>query len=168
MRRAAKTPFGKTAARNHSGWQNPLAKLGSTSNCVLEPHTTLPVPKTPKNDASSGDAAKATAAAPAEDVKSTPAKKRAKSAKSPGAKTTAAAKKKSPASGGKKAAAKRPSAKSAKTENNAPVEPSDADIRLRAYFIAERRVQLALQGDPARDWIEARQQLLQEARETSS
>ena len=47
-------------------------------------------------------------------------------------------------------------------------EPSEADIRLRAYFIAERRVQLALQGDPARDWIEARQQLLAEARRTSS
>jgi hypothetical protein len=46
-------------------------------------------------------------------------------------------------------------------------EPSDADIRLRAYFIAERRVQLALQGDPALDWIEARQQLLQEARQGS-
>lgn len=122
------------------------------------------MPKTPKNDPASGDAATATAAAPAEDVKPTPAKKRAKSAKSAGAKKTAA-KKKSPAAGGKKAAAKRPSAKNA---NSPQVEPSDADIRLRAYFIAERRVQLALQGDPARDWIEARQQLIQEARETSS
>lgn len=44
-------------------------------------------------------------------------------------------------------------------------EPSVADIRLRAYFIAERRVQLALQGDPARDWLEAKQQLLQESRQ---
>jgi len=34
---------------------------------------------------------------------------------------------------------------------------------LRAYFIAERRVQLALQGDPARDWIVAREQLIEEA-----
>jgi len=47
-------------------------------------------------------------------------------------------------------------------------EPSDADIRLRAYFIAERRVQLALHGDPALDWIEARQQLVQEARGAKS
>ena len=43
-------------------------------------------------------------------------------------------------------------------------EPSDAEIRLRAYFIAERRLQLALQGDPANDWIEARKQLLAEER----
>jgi hypothetical protein len=43
------------------------------------------------------------------------------------------------------------------------LEPSDADVRLRAYFIAERRVQLALQGDPAMDWIEARKQLVEEA-----
>ena len=48
------------------------------------------------------------------------------------------------------------------------MEPSDADIRLRAYFIAERRVQLALAGDPALDWIEAREQLLQEARQARS
>lgn len=41
-------------------------------------------------------------------------------------------------------------------------EPSEGDIRLRAYFIAERRVEQALQGDPANDWLEARQQLLQE------
>ena len=49
-----------------------------------------------------------------------------------------------------------------------PAEPSDADIRLRAYFIAERRVQLALQGDPNRDWLEAKQQLLDEARQARS
>ncbi|HSH38509.1 MAG TPA: hypothetical protein VK993_06965 [Chthoniobacterales bacterium] len=49
-----------------------------------------------------------------------------------------------------------------------PAEPSDADIRLRAYFIAERRVQLALQGDPAKDWLDARQQLLDEARQGRS
>jgi len=44
-------------------------------------------------------------------------------------------------------------------------EPSDTEISLRAYFIAERRLQLALQGDPANDWIEARKQLLAEARQ---
>jgi len=50
----------------------------------------------------------------------------------------------------------------------APTEPSDADIRLRAYFIAERRVQLALEGDPANDWLAAKQELLQEARQRQS
>ena len=53
-------------------------------------------------------------------------------------------------------------------KNARRTEPSDADIRLRAYFIAERRVQLALQGDPANDWLEAKQQLLQEARAKQS
>ena len=82
-------------------------------------------------------------------------KKRAKAAKSSGGKS--AAKKQSAKTGAKKSAS-RSSAKKAKSH-----EPSDADIRLRAYFIAERRVQLALQGDPAEDWLEARQQLLEEA-----
>jgi hypothetical protein len=47
-------------------------------------------------------------------------------------------------------------------------EPSDDEIRTRAYFIAERRMQLSLQGDSAHDWIEARRQLIEEARATSS
>jgi hypothetical protein len=42
-------------------------------------------------------------------------------------------------------------------------EPSDDQIRLRAYFIAERRIQLSLEGDSARDWLEAKRQLLEEA-----
>lgn len=44
-----------------------------------------------------------------------------------------------------------------------PFEPTEADIRLRAYFIAERRLQFALRGDPTKDWLDARQQLLEEA-----
>ncbi len=71
-----------------------------------------------------------------------------------------AAKKKSPSAAGKKT--KRAAAPTQ------PKEPSDADIRLRAYFIAERRVQLALQGDPAKDWIDARQQLIEEAQQPRS
>lgn len=42
-------------------------------------------------------------------------------------------------------------------------EPSDDEIRLRAYFIAERRHRLSLPGDSANDWIEARRQLIEEA-----
>ncbi len=41
-------------------------------------------------------------------------------------------------------------------------EPSDDEIRTRAYFIAERRLQLSLRGDEASDWIEARKQLMAE------
>ena len=53
-------------------------------------------------------------------------------------------------------AAKQPSA-------SRPVEPTDDEIRLRAYFLAERRHRLSLPGDSAHDWIEARRQLIEEA-----
>jgi len=39
-------------------------------------------------------------------------------------------------------------------------EPSDEAIRLRAYFISERRRRFALPGDAESDWIEAKRQLL--------
>jgi hypothetical protein len=45
----------------------------------------------------------------------------------------------------------------------AATEPSDDAIRMRAYFLAERRARLSLPGDSAHDWIEARRQLLEEA-----
>jgi hypothetical protein len=58
--------------------------------------------------------------------------------------------------------------KKAATESNpftgaaAKGEPSDEQIRLRAYFIAERRLRLSLPGDSNDDWIEARRQLVAE------
>jgi hypothetical protein len=42
--------------------------------------------------------------------------------------------------------------------------PSDEAIRLRAYFISERRRRFALPGDAESDWLEAKRQLLSEAR----
>ena len=42
------------------------------------------------------------------------------------------------------------------------IEPSDEEIRLRAYFIAERRARLALAGDSNTDWLDAKRQLLSE------
>jgi hypothetical protein len=50
-----------------------------------------------------------------------------------------------------------------KTLSPSSYEPSDEEIRIRAYFIAERRIQLSLQGDSDHDWIEARRQLVEEA-----
>ncbi len=47
-------------------------------------------------------------------------------------------------------------------------EPSDEQIRTRAYFIAERRLHLSLAGDSDHDWIEARRQLIEEAGRASS
>jgi hypothetical protein len=43
-------------------------------------------------------------------------------------------------------------------------EPSDEEVRLRAYFISERRRRFALPGDAESDWLEAKRQLLSEAR----
>jgi outer membrane biosynthesis protein TonB len=42
-------------------------------------------------------------------------------------------------------------------------QPSDDAIRLRAYFISERRRRFALPGDAESDWLEANRQLLFEA-----
>jgi hypothetical protein len=42
-------------------------------------------------------------------------------------------------------------------------EPSDEAVRLRAYFISERRRRFALPGDAESDWLEAKRQLLSEA-----
>src|SRR6266576_875732 len=39
---------------------------------------------------------------------------------------------------------------------------SDEEIRLRAYFISERRRRFALPGDADSDWLEAKRQLLSE------
>jgi hypothetical protein len=40
--------------------------------------------------------------------------------------------------------------------------PSDDEIRMRAYFISERRRRFALPGDADSDWLEAKRQLLSE------
>jgi len=60
----------------------------------------------------------------------------------------------------KAALPKKPSAKAAP---KTPVEPTDDQIRLRAYFLAERRHKLSLPGDSNHDWIEARRQLIEES-----
>lgn len=85
-----------------------------------------------------------------------------------------------PSPSGPKADGKRARAKSATAPKRAPTrkasaktkagksptrvsEPSDEAIRIRAYFIAERRHRLELSGDANTDWIEARRQLLSES-----
>jgi hypothetical protein len=45
-----------------------------------------------------------------------------------------------------------------------PEGPSEDAVRLRAYFISERRRRFALPGDNESDWLEAKRQLLAEAR----
>jgi hypothetical protein len=65
----------------------------------------------------------------------------------------------------KSPAKKRPikrSPKTARAGQTSITAPTDEDIRLRAYFIAERRHRLALPGDADSDWLEAKRQLLSE------
>src|SRR5438094_904630 len=59
---------------------------------------------------------------------------------------------------------KSPSSQKAKatmpSEAGTTAEPSDEQIRLRAYFISERRRRFGLPGDAESDWLEAKRQLL--------
>jgi hypothetical protein len=50
-----------------------------------------------------------------------------------------------------------------KTDRSRQIEISDNDIRLRAYFIAEQRMQSGMPGDSTNDWWEAHRQLQEEA-----
>lgn len=61
------------------------------------------------------------------------------------------------------AATKKLSSATAPTAPAPAAEPTDDAIRIRAYFLAERRLRLSLPGDSAHDWIEARRQLIEEA-----
>jgi hypothetical protein len=63
----------------------------------------------------------------------------------------------------KKPSTRKPITSATKPAASRPVEPTDDEIRIRAYFLAERRHQLSLPGDSAHDWIEARRQLIEEA-----
>jgi Protein of unknown function (DUF2934) len=58
---------------------------------------------------------------------------------------------------------KKPAAKKAAPASKPAIEPTDEQIRLRAYFLAELRHKLSLPGDSNHDWIEARRQLIEEA-----
>jgi hypothetical protein len=84
------------------------------------------------------------------------------SAPEPKKKPRATAKKKTTAVT-KKSSSKPPGTTTAKPAVRRPGEPTDEEIRMRAYFIAERRHKLSLPGDSNHDWIEARRQLIEEA-----
>jgi len=68
----------------------------------------------------------------------------------------------------KSAAAGKKSVTAGKTKVSMPPEAaqggdaSDEAIRIRAYFISERRRRFGLPGDAESDWLEARRQLLSE------
>jgi hypothetical protein len=64
----------------------------------------------------------------------------------------------------KTTAARKPRA-AAPRENSAvgEVMVSNEEVRIRAYFISERRMQNGVPGDSAHDWLEAQRQLQEEA-----
>jgi hypothetical protein len=90
-------------------------------------------------------------------------------ARKPKAKATSSSPKTKKSSPKKKTAATTKPVASEKAASPAKTSgPSDEEIRIRAYFIAERRLQLSLPGDSAHDWIEAKRQLIEEAGPASS
>ena len=92
------------------------------------------------------------------------------SAPADGSAPVAEAKKKRTKAAPKKTAAKKstatPAARKSGTKRSAiknkAYEPTDDEIRLRAYFIAERRARTSGVGDPAQDWLDARRELIEE------
>ena len=49
-----------------------------------------------------------------------------------------------------------------KSQGNASAQPSNEQVALRAYFIAERRRTLGIDGDETSDWVAAERELLEE------
>ena len=98
---------------------------------------------------------------PAEDAAAPSANGNA-SAPEPKKKTATPGKKKKTAAA-RKPSIRKPVISATKAAGSRPVEPTDDEVRIRAYFLAERRHQLSLPGDSAHDWIEARRQLIEEA-----
>lgn len=93
----------------------------------------------------------------------------AKPAAKKAAKPAAVAKKTEPtASVSAPPAAKKPAKNTLKKTAASKVAYSADDIALRAYFIAEKRHQKGLPGNPHQDWLEAEHQLRAESGGKSS
>jgi len=114
-------------------------------------NTNQSVPKKTKIVQTKNQAPPEAGGSPAEmKIRKTPATRRTPTTR----KTSEAAAKKSPAARTVKI--------SVATEAGTVAEPSDDAIRLRAYFISERRRRFALPGNAESDWVEAKRQLLSE------
>jgi hypothetical protein len=130
--------------------QNPLAPERHGVFALKTFTTKTPVPRKPKSGVENKPADNAEPQSANGKTNGAEPKKKVRAA--------AAVKKKKPAAP-KKSAEKKPTAPVPKAGG----EPTDEEIRLRAYFIAERRHKLSLPGDSSHDWIEARRQLIEEA-----
>jgi Protein of unknown function (DUF2934) len=138
--------------------QNPLAPPRHAVFGLSTFKTENPVAKKPKTAVENKPADEAAPPSANGKVTAPEPKKKERAATTPAKKKKPAAAKKSPA--------KEPATSATKPAAR-PVEPTDDEIRLRAYFLAERRHQLALPGDSNHDWIEARRQLIEEAGQQS-
>jgi hypothetical protein len=137
--------------------QNPLATpsrrvFGLANNQVINVARKSKTEADKKTDVPAPDRATDNAKAP----KRPAGKTRPTAAKSP-RKKPATTKEKTPKPAASPRSEEKPTAAPAATE------PSDDAVRIRAYFLGERRARLSLPGDSAHDWIEARRQLLEEA-----
>jgi len=131
--------------------QNPLARPPHGVFGLKTFTDKATVPRKPKTSVETKPADAATSA--------TNGKRSAPDTKKKSRVANAPTKKKKPAS------PKKPSAKAAA---KIPVEPTDDQIRLRAYFLAERRHKLSLPGDSNHDWVEARRQLIEESERSAN
>jgi hypothetical protein len=114
-------------------------------------NTNQSVPKKTKIVQSENQAPPQAGGSPAEmKIRKTPATRRTSTTR----KTSGAATKKSPVARTVKV--------SMPAERGTMPEPSDDAVRLRAYFISERRRRFGLPGDAESDWLEAKRQLLSE------
>lgn len=86
-----------------------------------------------------------------------------KVAKKASAKSSKPAAKKAAGTTRKRKPAVTGSASTSAAKNGTRRTPSDEEIRIRAYFIAERRMQHGIPGSEAEDWLEARRQLESES-----
>jgi hypothetical protein len=134
------------------GLQNPLARppQGVFGLKTFTDKTT--VPRKPKTSVESKPADAASTSASNGKTSASESKKKSRAPKK------ATTKKKA-------VAPKKPSVKAA---TKTTVEPTDDQIRLRAYFLAERRHKLSLPGDSNHDWIEARRQLIEESERSAN
>lgn len=153
-------PHGRTVGED-SRWKQPFRKTvanRSPSADGFETKFINPVPKKTKNaPATSADPveAESTLSPSTETLKKAQSRKRSAAPPKTAAKKVPAKKKSKAPTARKTTAAKKPAKN--------PEGPSDTDIQLRAYFLAERRMQLGLPGDSSHDWLEARKQLIEEA-----
>jgi hypothetical protein len=134
--------------------QNPLARLRHGVFGLKTFTNQTKVPRKSKTSVEPNTAAEAVAPSTNGKTAAEPKKK---------SRATAATAKKKKSAAPRKSATKQPTASGQKPAS----EPTDDQIRLRAYFLAERRHKLSLPGDSNHDWIEARRQLIEEAQRQS-